>query len=75
MDFSGCVALAVSRQWCAEAHPTMTRTAKSIGTTAVLVQAKDEWGRRAFYLPEAEWLEFPAGSRTLWLPVGVVGSA
>lgn len=53
-------------------RPTMTRAAESIGIAAVLVQAKDEKGRRAWYLRQAEWLEFPAGSRTLWLPVGVV---
>ena len=50
----------------------MTRATASIGIAAVMVQAKDEWGRRAFYLAQAEWLEFPAGGRTLWLPVGVV---
>jgi hypothetical protein len=53
----------------------MTRAAKSIGIAAVLVQAKDEKGRRAWYLAQAEWLEFPAGSRTLWFPVRVVGGA
>lgn len=45
--------------------------AQSIGIAAVLVQAKDE-AARAFYLAQAEWLEFPVGSRMLWLPVGVV---
>lgn len=45
--------------------------AQSIGIAAVLVQAKDE-AARTWYLGQAEWLEFPAGSRTLWLPVGVV---
>ena len=50
----------------------MTRAAQSIGIAAV--QAKDE-GARAWYLGQAEWLEFPAGSRTLWLPAGVVGVA
>jgi hypothetical protein len=52
----------------------MTRAAESIGIAAVMVQAKDE-AARAFYLAQAEWLEFPAGGRTLWLPVGVVGEA
>lgn len=52
----------------------MTRAAQSIGIAAVLVQAKDE-GARASFLRKAEWLEFPAGSRTLWLPTGVVGGA
>lgn len=43
-----------------------------MGIAAVLVQAKDE-AVKAFYLAQAEWLEFPEGERTLWLPVGVVG--
>jgi hypothetical protein len=47
--------------------------ALSIGIAAVLVQAKDE-AAKAWYLAQAEWLEFPAGTRTLWLPVGVVRS-
>jgi hypothetical protein len=52
----------------ASTHPTL---AESIGIAAALVQAKDE-GAKAFYLGQAEWLEVPAGGRTLWLPVGVV---
>ena len=41
----------------------------------MLVQAKDA-AARAFYLAQAEWLEFPEGGRTLWLPVEtVVGGA
>ena len=50
----------------------MTRDAESIGIAAMLVQAKDE-AARAVYLAQTEWLDFPVGSRTLWLPVGVVG--
>ena len=45
-----------------------------MGIAAVLVQAKDE-AAKAFYLAQADWLEFPAGTRTLWLPVEVVGGA
>lgn len=56
----------------ADALRRIAVAAQSIGIAAVLVQAKDEKGRRAWYLGQAEWLEFPAGSRTLWLPVGVV---
>jgi hypothetical protein len=58
-------------------RPTLRRiggAAQSIGIAAVLVQAKDEVAR-AWYLGQAEWLEFPAGTRTLWLPVGVLGGA
>ena len=55
----------------ADALRRIAGAAESIGIAAVLVQAKDE-GARAWYLAQAEWLEFPAGSRTLWLPVGVV---
>jgi hypothetical protein len=43
--------------------------AESIGIAAVMVQAKDE-AARAWYLGQAEWLEFPVGGRTLWMPVG-----
>jgi GNAT superfamily N-acetyltransferase len=55
----------------ADALRRIAGAAQSIGIAAVLVQAKDE-AARAWYLAQAEWLEFPAGSRTLWLPVGVV---
>lgn len=55
----------------ADALRRIAGAAQSIGIAAVLVQAKDE-AARAWYLAQAEWLEFPAGSRTLWLPVGAV---
>jgi len=55
----------------ADALRRIAGAAESIGIAAVLVQAKDE-AARAFYLAQAEWLEFPAGSRTLWLPAGEV---
>jgi GNAT superfamily N-acetyltransferase len=58
----------------ADALRRIAGAAESIGIAAVMVQAKDE-AARAFYLAQAEWLEFPAGGRTLWLPVGVVGDA
>lgn len=57
----------------ADALRRIAGAAQSIGIAAVLVKAKDE-AVRAWYLAQAEWLEFPAGTRTLWLPVGVVGS-
>lgn len=55
----------------ADALRRIARAAQSIGIAAVLVQAKDE-AARAWYLAQAEWLEFPAGSRMLWMPVRVV---
>jgi hypothetical protein len=59
----------------ASTHPTL---AESIGIAAVLVQAKDA-AAKAWYLGQAEWLEVPAGVRTLWLPVltvvGAMGGA
>jgi GNAT superfamily N-acetyltransferase len=54
----------------ADALRRIAGAAQSIGIAAALVQAKDE-AARAWYLEQAEWLEFPAGSRTLWLPVGL----
>jgi GNAT superfamily N-acetyltransferase len=44
---------------------------QSIGIGAVLVHAKDEAAMR-FYLSCAEFLEYPAGSRTLFLPIETV---
>lgn len=47
---------------------------QSIGIAAVLVQAKDEAAKR-FYLRCAEFIEYPADSRTLFLPIETVISA
>jgi GNAT superfamily N-acetyltransferase len=47
---------------------------QSIGIGAVLVHAKDEAAMR-FYLSCAEFIEFPAGSRTLFLPIETVVDA
>ena len=47
---------------------------QSIGIGAVLVQAKDERAQR-FYLACAEFLEYPADSRTLFLPIETVIAA
>ncbi len=44
---------------------------RSIGIGAVLVHAKDEAAKR-FYMNCAEFLEFPADSRTLFLPIETV---
>lgn len=47
---------------------------RSIGIAAVLVQAKDDRARR-FYLACAEFIEHPADSRTLYLPIETVIAA
>jgi GNAT superfamily N-acetyltransferase len=47
---------------------------QSIGIGAVLVQAKDEAAKR-FYLACAEFIEYPADSRTLLLPIESVIAA
>lgn len=47
---------------------------QSIGIAAVLVQAKDDAAKR-FYLACAEFIEFPADSRTLFLPIEAVIAA
>jgi len=47
---------------------------QSIGSGAVLVQAKDEKAKR-FYLACAEFIEYPADSRTLFLPIETVIAA
>ncbi len=45
--------------------------AQSIGSAAVVVQAKDERAK-AFYMACAEFVEFPEESRVLWLLLGEV---
>jgi len=47
---------------------------QSIGIGAVLVQAKTENAKR-FYLACAEFIEYPADSRTLFLPIETVVAA
>ncbi|HLJ63320.1 MAG TPA: GNAT family N-acetyltransferase [Stellaceae bacterium] len=47
---------------------------ESIGVGAVLVEAKDDAAKR-FYLKFAEFLEYPAGSRTLFLPIETIIAA
>ncbi len=46
----------------------------SIGIGAVLVHAKDD-AARSFYLKCAEFIEYPAESRTLFLPIETVVAA
>jgi GNAT superfamily N-acetyltransferase len=47
---------------------------QSIGIGAVLVHAKDDAATR-FYLKRAEFIEYPADSRTLFLPIETVVAA
>jgi GNAT superfamily N-acetyltransferase len=75
--------LAVSREWAgrgigadmlADALRRAAAASVGIGIRAVLVQAKDEKARR-FYLACAEFTEFPAGTRTLFLPIETLAAA
>lgn len=47
---------------------------QTIGIAAVLVQAKDD-GAKGFYMTCAEFIEYPADSRTLSLPIETVVAA
>jgi hypothetical protein len=47
---------------------------RSIGIGAVLVHAKDDAAKR-FYLSSAEFIEYPADSRILFLPIETVVAA
>jgi GNAT superfamily N-acetyltransferase len=47
---------------------------QSIGIGAVLVQAKDD-NARGFYMACAEFIEYPADSRTLFLPIETIVAA
>ena len=47
---------------------------QSIGIGAVLVHAKDDAAKR-FYMRCAEFIEYPADSRTLFLPIETVVAA
>jgi len=58
----------------ADALRRIVAASRSIGIAAVLVHAKDEAAKR-FYLACAEFIEYPADSRTLFLPIGTVVAA
>ena len=58
----------------ADALRRIAAASRSLGIAAVLVQAKSEEARR-FYLACAEFIEYPADSRTLFLPVETVIAA
>lgn len=55
----------------ADALRRIAVASQSIGIGAVLVQAKDERAK-SFYLACAEFIEYPADSRTLSLPIETV---
>ena len=72
--------LAVSRPYAgrglggdilADALRRIAVASQSIGIGAALVHAKDDRAKR-FYLACAEFIEFPADSRTLFLPIETV---
>lgn len=58
----------------ADALRRIAVASQSIGIGAVLVHAKDDAARR-FYMKCAEFIEYPADSRTLFLPVETVVAA
>jgi GNAT superfamily N-acetyltransferase len=75
--------LAVSRNYAgkglgsdilSDALRRIAAASQSIGIGAVLVQAKDEAAKR-FYMRCAEFIEFPADSRSLFLPIETVVAA
>jgi GNAT superfamily N-acetyltransferase len=75
--------LAVSRAYAgrglgadilSDALRRIAAASQSIGIAAVLVHAKDDRARR-FYLACAEFIEYPADSRTLFLPIETVVAA
>jgi GNAT superfamily N-acetyltransferase len=72
--------LAVSRDYAgrglgadilSDALKRIAMASRSIGIGAVLVHAKDERAKR-FYMACAEFVEYPADSRTLFLPIETV---
>ncbi len=52
----------------------IANASQSIGIGAVLVHAKDDAAKR-FYMKCAEFIEYPADSRTLFLPIETVVAA
>lgn len=58
----------------ADALRRIAIASQSIGIAAVLVHAKDDDAKR-FYLACAEFAEYPADSRTLFLPVNTILAA
>ena len=64
----------LGRDLLADAFRRAALASRTLGVAAVPVQAKDERAR-AFYLGAAEFLEYPAESRTLFLPMETLADA
>ncbi|KQP51313.1 GNAT family acetyltransferase [Methylobacterium sp. Leaf108] len=58
----------------ADAFRRIAQAAEIIGIGAVMVHALDE-AALAFYRRQAEFLAFPDGSRTLFLPIGTISGS
>ncbi len=58
----------------ADALRRIALASQTIGIAAVLVHAKDDKAR-AFYMACADFLEFPEGSRSLFLPIETIIAA
>lgn len=58
----------------ADALKRVAIASQAIGIGAVMIQAKDDSAKR-FYLRQAEFLEYPTDSRTLYLPIDTVVAA
>jgi GNAT superfamily N-acetyltransferase len=58
----------------ADAFARIVSASQVIGISAILVHAKDDLSR-TFYLKHAEFLEYPADSRTLFLPIETIVAA
>lgn len=70
-DFSG---KGLGADILSDALSRIAIASKSIGIAAVLVHAKDDAAKR-FYMKCAEFIEYPADSRTLFLPIETVVAA
>lgn len=69
-----CAGKGLGADLLADALRRIAIASQSIGMGAVLVQAKDERAKQ-FYLKHAEFIEFPADSRTLFLSVDTLVAA
>lgn len=69
-----CAGRGLGADLLADALRRIAAASHSIGVAAVLVQAKDDAARR-FYLNCAEFIEYPADSHTLFLPIETVVGA
>lgn len=69
-----CAGKGLGSDLLSDALRRIAAASQSIGIGAVLVQAKDDAAKR-FYLRCAEFLEYPEGSRTLFLPIETIIAA